>query len=255
MGQLTQSIQELAGVIMLENDITATSEELKFISFGLDFVRMMQQDAKTFQIPDRDATVTHYFDHHGINSAPLPVGMAGIISVGVQVGRYIKGLALDTRTTNQTPVQPTKGLIWNSEQTGTWYWGSVYGIGPWGGSGAMGLSSFGNGQDFGDYQIDYATNRIFTGPRYPYTNIVIRYYTNCITPSGETCISPWFISCYKDYCMWRYQKSRGNLNAAAVFKEDFAGAYLYQITQQNKLDRTTVIKIIERNLGYRNGRV
>jgi len=49
MAKLTQNIQELAGVIMLENDIPA-QEELKFISFGLDFVRMMQQDAKTFQI-------------------------------------------------------------------------------------------------------------------------------------------------------------------------------------------------------------
>jgi len=254
MGKLTQNIQELAGVIMLENDIPA-GEELKFISFGLDFVRMMQQDAKTFQIPDRDATITYYFDQAGLNSVPLPVGMVDLISVGVQVGRYIKGLALNTRATNMLPVQPTKGLVTNDSQNNSWYWGGMYGIGAWGGSGSMGLSSYGNGQDFGDYNIDYKNNRIYTSHRYPYKNIVLHFFKNCISPSQETNINPWFISCYKDYCMWKWHRSRGALGLSGTFKEDFVGAYGYQITQQNKLDRTTVIKIIERNLGYRHGRV
>lgn len=240
-------------MMLLENDIPA-SEELKFISWGLDFVRQMQQDAKTFQVPDRDATVTYYFDNSGSNSVPLPVGMVDLISVGVQVGRYIKGLALNTRGTNQLPVQPTKGLVTNDSQANAWYWGSLYGVGAWSGSGSMGLSSFGNGQDFGDYSIDYKTNRIYTSHRYPYTNIVLHFYKNCITPSGETCINPWFIACFKDYCMWKWHRSRGSLAMAETYKNDYAGAYLYQITQQNKIDRTTILKIIERNLGYRHGR-
>jgi len=253
MAKLTQNIQELAGVIMLENDIPA-QEELKFISFGLDFVRMVQQDVKTFQIPDRDETRTYYFERPGLNVVQMPVKMMDLISVGVQVGRYIKGLALNTRGTNKTPVQPTRGLVTNDLEGNQWYWGGLYGIGAWGGSGSMGMSSFGNGQDFGDYEIDYKTGRIYTSARYPYTNIVIHYFTNCITPSNQTCIHPWFISAYKDFCMWKWKRSRGEIGIAENYKETFAGAYQYQITQQNKLDRTTIIKIIERNLGYRHGR-
>ena len=252
MGKLTQSIQELVGVIMVENGLHPDCE-LALISFGLDFVRMMQQDAKTFQVPDRDITKTFYFEDQGYNSVALPANMIDIISVGVQVGRYIKGLALNTRETNMLP-QPTRGLVSSDTQGTSWYWGGLYGLGAYGGSGSMGLSSFGNGQDFGDYQIDYKNRRIFTSNRYPYKNIVLHYYTNCITPSCETNINPWFISSFKDFCMWKYHRSRNVLALSQSFKQDFAGAYEYQLTQQNKIDRTTVVKIIERNLGYRHGR-
>ena len=54
--------------------------------------------------------------------------------------------------------------------------------------------------------------------------------------------------------MWKYHRSRNVLALSQTFKQDFAGAYEYQLTQQNKIDRTTVVKIIERNLGYRHGR-
>ena len=79
MGKLTQSIQELVGVIMVENGLHPDCE-LALISFGLDFVRMMQQDAKTFQVPDRDVTKTFYFEDQGYNSVALPANMIDIIS-------------------------------------------------------------------------------------------------------------------------------------------------------------------------------
>jgi hypothetical protein len=113
------------------------------------------------------------------------------------------------------------------------------------------MSAYGNGGDYGDYNIDWSTKTLITSPTYAFDNIVIRFFTNCLSPSDETCVHPFFITAAEFYLMWRYHLSRGELAMSSELEKQYKSEYGEQLIRKNRIGRATIVKIIDRIRGYR----
>jgi hypothetical protein len=250
---LSMTAREVASLVLLENGIPQ-NELLVMSSFMMDFLRQLMIDCKTM-IPDRDSTVTFQLSNRGYNSVPIPNDCYEIIAVGTQLGRYVKTLAETGYITNRKPTN-TFGLVPPSNEgtNANWYLPSNgWGWGMGGGGNYAGLMGYGNGMDYGDFGVDWDNRKIFTSSTFPFSNLVVRYYTNCITPSDETCVHPFFITAAKHYLMHRYKLVRGEQSLSEMFRGLYTVEYGSAISRKNKLSRQTVLKIIDRLSGKRNG--
>ena len=222
--------------------------EFNFLSWALDYVRQMQKDVKTL-IPDRDKDLFIPLDAPGYNIVRLPSDYYDFISVGTQIGHYIKGLAVNNRLTAHK-YQPEIPPLIQSTYNNIWYWGGLYGYGMgWATSG--GIDAYGNGGDYGDIHIDPAKRIMITSPTFRFKNITLRYYTNCITPSEETCIHPWFIMALKNWLNYWYYFYRGD-SRWQISKLEYEKEYLFALQSKYRTDIPTIVKTIERIRGYRH---
>ena len=223
--------------------------EIDFQEWALSYVRQMQKDVKTL-IPDRDKEVFIPLEHVGYNIVRLPNDYYDYISVGVQLGNYVKGLAQNNRLTSHK-YQPEMAPLIQSTYNNIWYWGGLYGYGMgWATSGA--IDAYGNGGDYGDFQIDPAKRILITSPTYRFKSITLRYYTNCITPSVETCIHPWFILPMKHWMNYWYFFYK-NDPRWQVSKLEYEKEYYFALLSKYRTDIPTVVKTVERIRGYRHG--
>jgi len=124
MANILQNVDELAEVAMLELDLPS-NESLKFKSFGMDFVRDLKIDGRT-GIANEQKTVYYNFTETGYNSVALPHDFVEVITVGTQIGRYIKALAINAHLTDHKFKNQT-GLLTRSENR-IWYWGNLWGL-------------------------------------------------------------------------------------------------------------------------------
>lgn len=254
--KLSMTASEVVGALILENGLH-TNDRMKLVSFALDFLRMFYQDNKKgWGMHDRDKEVVFTFDRRGYNDIPIPSECFEILLVGVQIGRFVKALAMNQRLIQRAPTA-TFGV---GTAASGWYMGGFgYGTGMgWGwGLGTFGQNpgspAWGNGQDYGDYNIDWENKRIITSPTYPWTNLVLRYFPNCISVSDDTCVHPFFITAMKHYVMKRHFLSRGELALSREYERLFTQEYGTQISRRNTLTRPSIIKIFERRRGYQHG--
>jgi len=248
---LTQTAAEIVQSVLLQNGLP-TNEQLKFEAWMMAFLRGFGQDCNA-GMPDRDETkIYNNLIRGGINVLTLPESGFETIAVGTQLGRYIKPLALASTLTMAKPKR-TYGLVPTTNQN--WYWPSANGVYGWGwgiGGGGQGSMAFGNGGDYGDYNIDWTTRTLITSPTFAFNNLVLKYFTNCLAPSSETCVHPFFISSAEFYLMWRYHLSRGELAIASEMEKQYKTEYGEQLIRKNRLGRATIVKIIDRIRGYKS---
>jgi len=223
--------------------------EFDFQEWGLSFVRQMQKDVKTL-IPDREKEMFIPLENTGYNIVRLPSDYYEYISVGTQIGHYVKGLAMNNRLTSHK-FQPEIPPLIQSSFNNIWYWGGLYGYGMgWATSGA--IDAYGNGGDYGDFHIDPDKRILITSPTFRFKNISLVYYTNCITPSAETCIHPWFIMAFKHWLNYWYFFYR-NYPRWQVSKMEYEKEYLFALQSKYRTKIPTIVKTVERIRGYRHG--
>ena len=246
---LTQTASEIVQSTMLQNGLP-TNEQIKFEAWMMAFLRGMNQDCQS-GIPDRDNTIIFNLPDRGYNVLPLPENCFETIAVGTQLGRYIKPLGLASTLTYLQPKQ-TYGLV-PSQRTSNWYFpaSNITNGWGWGVGGSPGMMAYGNGADYGDYNIDWSTKTLITSPTFGFRNIVVKYFTNCISPSVDTCVHPFFITSAEFYLMHRWYLSRGELAMAQEFERQYKMEYGEQLIRKNRLGRATIVKIIDRIRGYR----
>jgi len=245
---LTDNVRSIIGTKMEELGAPANME-FSFQTWALDYVRDMQKDVET-GIPDRDKEMFIELEKSGYNIVKMPQDYYDYISIGVQLGNYVKGLAINNRLTihkrQPDPVPLVQGTFNNQ-----WYWGGLYGYGMgWGTSGA--IDAYGNGSDFGDIKLDFKYRLIITSPTYRFKNIMLRYYTNCIEPSDETCIHPWFIMPMKHYMNYNYYFYKGD-NRWQISKLEYEKSYYAALQAKYRTKIPTIVKTVERIRGYRHG--
>jgi hypothetical protein len=245
---LTDNVDSIVGVVMEEVGATA-NQQFVFMAWALDFVRSMQKDVQTM-IPDRNKETFYEFETFGYHEVRLPGDYYDYISVGTQIGHYVKGLAMNNRVTSHKK-QPDMFPLLQNTIDNVWYWGGLYGYGMNWGSGGP-IDAYGNGGDYGDFTIDYDRRLLITSPTFRFKNIVLNYYTNCITPSEETCIHPWFIEAMKNYLYYKYYFFRGDARWQAS-KLEYENLYLYAVQSKYRMKIPTIVKIVERIRGYRHG--
>lgn len=245
---LIDSVKSIVGTKMEELGAPANME-FSFLSWALDFVRQMQKDVKTL-IPDRDKELFIPLDNVGYNIVRLPNDYYDYIGVGTQTGHYIKGLAINNRLTSHKE-QPEIPPLVQSSQNNVWYWGGFYGTAMgWATSGA--IDAYGNGGDYGDISIDPTKRILITSPTFRFRNIMLRYYTNCLAPSEDTCIHPWFIQALKNWLNYWYYFYRGD-SRWQISKLDYEKEYLFALQSKYRTNIPTIVKTVERIRGYRHG--
>lgn len=246
---LTQTAAEIVESVLLQNSIP-TNEQLKFEAWMMAWLRGFSQDCAS-GMPDRDETKTYNFATKGYNVITLPESCFEIIAIGAQLGRYVKPLALASTLTSSKPKR-TYGLV--PTQNDNWYWPTTNGAYGWGwgvGLNSQGMMAYGNGGDYGDYNVDMSTKTLVTSPTFAFNNLVVKYFTNCMAPSTETCVHPFFITASEFYLMWRWHLSRGELGLAAEMEKQYKMEYQEQLIRKNRLGRATIVKIIDRIRGYK----
>jgi hypothetical protein len=245
---MLDTVQSIVGTKMEELGAPANME-YNFLSWALDYVRQMQKDVKT-TIPDRDKEICIQLESTGYNIVRLPNDYYDYVSVGTQIGHYVKGLAINNRLTSHK-YQPEIPPLIQSTYNNIWYWGGLYGYGMgWATSGA--IDAYGNGGDYGDIQIDPEKRIMITSPTFRFKNIYLRYYTNCVTPSDETCIHPWFIMALKHWMNYWYYFYKGD-SRWQVSKIEYEKEYMFALQSKYRMKIPTIVKIVERIRGYRHG--
>jgi hypothetical protein len=245
---MLDTVQSIVGTKMEELGAPANME-YNFLSWALDYVRQMQKDVKT-TIPDRDKEICIQLESTGYNIVRLPNDYYDYVSVGTQIGHYVKGLAINNRLTSHK-YQPEIPPLIQSTFNNIWYWGGLYGYGMgWATSG--GIDAYGNGGDYGDIQIDPEKRIMITSPTFRFKNIYLRYYTNCVTPSDETCIHPWFIMALKHWMNYWYYFYKGD-SRWQVSKIEYEKEYKFALESIYRMKIPTIVKIFERIRGYRHG--
>lgn len=246
---LTDSVDSIVGQVM--EDVGATAnQQFVFLGWALDFVRSMQKDVKTM-IPDRTKEIFYEFDTFGYHTVKLPKDYYDFNSIGTQVGHYVKGLSMNNRLTTHKRQPEIFPLISSYNNANVWYWGGLYSYGMlWNGTGS-GVQAYGNGNDYGDVMIDTENGVLITSPTFRYRNVLLTYYTNCITPSAETCIHPWFIEAMKWFLYYKYYFFKGDARWQAS-KIEYENLYLFAVQSKYRMKIPTIVKIVERTRGYRN---
>jgi hypothetical protein len=247
MANILQNADELADVAMLELGVP-TYESTKFKSFALDFIRMLRIDGKT-GIANEQKTVYYDFSQTGYKTVALPNDFVEFITVGTQLGRYIKALAINAHLTDHK-IKPQTGLLTRSDNM-IWYWGNLWGLGTslWGPMGQV--QAYGNGGDYGDFNIDWENRKLILSPTFGYTNIVLKYMSNCLEPGSESCIHPYFIAAFKEYIKMKYFENRGD-QRFLIHKANYVEEYRYAWRKKNRKKTQDIVKIIDRTRGYRN---
>jgi hypothetical protein len=247
MANILQTVDELADVAMLELGLP-TNESLKFKSYGMDFVRMLRNDGRT-GIANEQKTAYYDLTQIGYHSIALPNDFVEFITVGTQLGRYIKALAINAHLTDHK-IKPQTGLLTRSDNM-IWYWGNLWGLGTslWGPMGQV--QAYGNGGDYGDFNIDWENRRLILSPTFGYTNIVLKYMSNCLEPSNSSFIHPYFIMAFKEWVKYKYFENRGE-QRLALHKANYGEEYLYAWRKKNRKKTQDIVKIIDRTRGYRN---
>jgi hypothetical protein len=247
MATILQTVDELADIAMLELGVP-TNESLKFKSYGMDFVRMLRIDGKT-GIANEQKTAYYDLTKTGYTTVSLPQDYVEFITVGTQLGRYIKALSINAHLTDHK-IKPQTGLLTRSDNM-IWYWGNLWGLGTslWGPMGQV--QAYGNGGDYGDFNIDLENRKLILSPTLGYTNIVLKYMSNCMEPSNESQIHPYFIMAFKEWVKWKYFENRGD-QRLLIHKNNYAEEYLYAWRKKNRKKTQDIVKIIDRTRGYRN---
>jgi len=242
MGELTQNCKEIATRWLLGRGMPI-SERLTITDWVLAFARMYREDTKL--LPQTDTT-TFIPLTHGTNIKQLPK-ISRIISVGTQLGRYVKALAVNSHLATNTKVTDSMGLVAPDRNNNIWYYGGLFGYGwGYGGTGQQGTTAYGNGMDYGDYDIKDGV--LYTSPTFAFNNVAVRGFTDCIADSEDTCIEWDFITSADFYLDWRFDKMRGNATVGYSW-QTFEDNYMYQLRQRNRPSRGTLIKTIERSRG------
>jgi hypothetical protein len=245
---LIDNVKSIVGTKMEELKAPANMQ-FDFLSWSLDFVRDMQKDVKTL-IPDRDKVMFIPLEKLGYNVVRLPGDYYEYLSIGTQIGHYVKGLAINNRLTDHKKQPNRPPIIDGSTNDNIWYWGGLYGAGmSWATNGA--IDAYGNGGDYGDVSIDPEKRIMITSPTFRYKNITLRYYANCITPSEETCIHPWFIMPLKHWLNYWYYFYKGD-SRWQVSKLEYEKAYLFAVQSKYRTNIPTIVKTLERIRGYRH---
>jgi len=246
---MTDSVDSIVGQVMEDLDVPANLQ-FRFLGWALDYVRSLQKDVQTM-IPDRTKTIFYEFDTYGYNTAKLPGDYYDYNSIGTQVGRYIKGLSMNNRLTTHKKQPDMFPPLSGNDTANIWYWGGLYGYGMlWSGTGSP-VQAYGNANDYGDVMIDTQNGVLITSPTFRYKNVTLTYYTNCVTPSEETIIHPWFIEAMKNYLYYRYYFLKGDARWQAS-KIEYENLYLFALRSKYRMKIPTIIKIVERTRGYRN---
>jgi hypothetical protein len=247
MANIVQNVNELADIAMLELGVP-TYESTRFKSFALDFIRIIRQDGRT-GIANEQKTIYYDFSQTGFKTVALPNDFVEFITVGTQLGRYIKALAINGHLTNHR-IKPQTGLLTRSDNM-IWYWGNLWGLGTslWGPMGQV--QAYGNGGDYGDFNIDWENRRLILSPTFAYTNIVLKYMSNCLEPGAETCIHPYFITAFKEFVKMKYFENRGD-QRFLIHKANYVEEYRYAWRKKNRKKTQDIVKIIDRTRGYRN---
>jgi hypothetical protein len=247
MSNILQTATELADIAMLELGLP-TYESTKFKSYALDFIRMLRMDGKT-GIANEQKTLYYDLTQTGYATLNLPFDYVEYITVGTQLGRYIKALAINGHLTDHK-IKPQTGLLTRSDNM-IWYWGNLWGLGTslWGPMGQV--QAYGNGGDYGDFNIDIINRKLIISPTFGYTNVVLKYMSNCLEPAAESCIHPYFISAFKEYLKMKYFENRGE-QRFLIHKNNFNQEYLYAWRKKNRKKTQDIVKIFDRTRGYRN---
>jgi hypothetical protein len=244
---LLDTVDRIIGATMEEMGVPA-NQEVNFQNAALDYVRAMQKDVKTL-IPDRDKEIFYPLPNKGYNVIRLPGDYYEYITVGTQIGNYIKALAINNKITEHKK-QPLSLPLIQTTPDSIWYFGGLYGYGlGWGTSGPV--NSFGNGNDYGDVTIDIDRRVLITAPNFRYPNLVLKYYTTCLTPSLETCIHPWFIMALKHWLAYRHYFFK-NDSRWQISKMEYEKDYLFALQSKYREKIPTIVKAVERTRGYRH---
>jgi len=250
MGSLNQNCREIAQNWMTEQSRPNT-EMLTVQKWMLGFVRQFRKDVKN-SFPKRE--VNEFIPIVANQSVFLPPGLSNIGLVGTQLGRYIKALAVNPHLATNAKNTNTFGMVSTELNNDTWYLGSlnnnVNGLGfGWSFTGQMGMAAWGNGQDYGDFAIDWEEGILYTSPSFRYDNIVLKGLTNCIGDSVETCIEWDFVTSAEFYLDWRYDKALRS-GSEPVSKNRFDTEYGEMVYRRNRVKHQKVFAVLERVWGY-----
>lgn len=245
---ITQTVNELIALVIEELEIPA-NRFFAFQSFALDFIRYLRTDGNSGILNERKQ-VYYNLTELGYTTVNLPADFVDYVTVGTQIGRYTKALAFNGHLTDHKFKEQT-GLLTRTNNN-IWYWGNLWGLGTslWGPMGQV--QAFGNGGDYGDFNIDYVNRKLILSPTIVYTNITLDYISNCLEPSDCTTIHPYFIMAFKEYIKYKHFENKGN-QQYLIHKDNYAAEYLSAWRRKNKRRTQDIVKIFDRTRGYRNG--
>lgn len=246
MGTLNQNCREIAQNWMTEQSRPNT-EMLTVQKWMLGFVRQLRKEVRN-SFPKRETnTFIPILANQAVN---LPAGLSNIGLVGTQLGRYIKALAVNPHLATNGKRTNTFGMVSTELNNDIWYMGGLSNLGfGWDFTGQMGFAAWGNGQDYGDFAIDWKTNMLYTAPSFRYDNIVIKGLTDCIEGSVETCIDWDFVTSAEFYLDWRYDKMLRSGNEP-ISKQRFDTEYGEMVYRRNRVKQQKIFKTLERIWGY-----
>jgi len=250
MGTLNQNCREIAQNWMSEQSRPNT-EILTVQKWMLGFVRQFRKDVKN-SFPQRE--VNRFIPIVANQCVDLPGDITNIGLVGTQLGRYIKALSVNPHLATNDKRTSTMGMVSTELNNDTWYTGGLYnninGLGAgWNFTGQMGTAAYGNNQDYGDYNIDWANGKIYTAQSFRYSNIVLKGLTSCIEDSEETCIEWEFVTSAEFYLDWRYDKAIRSGNEP-LSKQRFDQEYGEMVYRRNRVKQQKIFKTLERIWGY-----
>jgi len=222
------------------------SELSNWQQYGFDIMVGMQTKLKT-SFPDRERTQFHLFDRHGYNEVDLPTGAYGVVMIGTQIGRYVKPLAINAFLTSHER-QPTSPFLYDGDNT--WYlgYGNAYGL--WPGVDNVPNYGYGNGGDYGDFNIDWGRKKIMTSPTFRYRNLVVKTMINCITPSAESCIHPFFYNYFQHALKQAYFANKGDANMSDWWGKKAEMEFWPAVTKLLGNNVSTMVKLRQRVYGY-----
>jgi hypothetical protein len=245
---ITQTVNELVALVIEELEIPA-NRFFAFQSFAMDFIRQLRIDGRTGILNERREVYYNLADI-GYTTVNLPHDYVDYVTVGTQIGRYIKALAFNGHLTDHKFKEQT-GLLTRTNNN-IWYWGNLWGLGTslWGPMGQV--QAFGNGGDYGDFNIDLANKKLILSPTFAYSNVTLQYISNCLEPSETTTIHPYFIMAFKEFIKYKHFENKGNAQFQ-VHQKNYQAEYIYAWQRKNRRKTQDIIKIFDRTRGYRNG--
>jgi len=222
------------------------SEMTEWEGYAMDFVIWLQNKLKT-TLPDREKTL--FFETiNGYQEIKLPNDAYAEVMVGTQVGRYVKPIAANRYLTSHliqsNPFVVDGSLIWYYAP----YWNNLGGYyGTWQTPANYG---YGNGGDYGDYNIDWKAKRLYTAPTWRYRNIVVKIMVSCISPSRESCIDPRLYICAKNSLKRDFFANRGDWNNEQQWGRKAEKEFNDNITKIIGNKTSDMVKLRDRIFGY-----
>lgn len=244
---ITQTVNELVALVIEELEIPA-HRFFAFQSYAMDLVRSLRIDGRSGIVNERKEV---YFDTpiSGFSTINLPNDFVDYVVVGTQIGNYVKALSFNGHLTD-TKFKAQTGLL-TSGNNNIWYWGNMWGLGTslWGPMGQV--QAYGNGGDYGAFNIDYQNRKLILSPKYVYNNIVLEYISDVLEPSETMTIHPYFIMAVKEWIKYKHFENRG-VSQFQTHKQNFQEEYRSAWQRKNKKRTQDIINIVDRSRGYRN---